>query len=760
MSLQPDGPPACFIPKEHGYRMVGQPEETNKGYQVILRRVNYPSWFGAEVNDVLVEVEFQADERLRIKLSDVNAERWEVPLPIESPDEMAENPLYDVQFEDEPVFSIKVIRKSTGAVIFDTSVGGLTFSDQFLQFSTYLNSANVYGFGEHEHHSFRHDMNFKTWPMWTRDIGGVNLYGHQPVYMNVEESHDAHMVLILNSNAADVTLMPAPGLTYRTIGGVLDVYFFLGPQPEAAVQQYLSSTGLPVMVPYWGLGFQLCRYGYKSIDEMKEAVDRMRQYDIPHDIQYGDIDYMLQYRDFTIDPVNFAGLPEYVDNLKQEGTRYIIILDPAIWNAGEPGEYPPYERGTDMDVWIKKMTATTKKELQAIYLHQSRYIDDDVWPGPVVFPDYTNPDTEIWWGDESVLFKEQLDYSGLWIDMNEPASFDIPEPCANNNLNNPMFTPRIEGDILTMTICMDSQQYMGQHYDVHSLYGWSMAKQTLPVARRVENNQKRGIVYSRSTFPGAGAWGQHWLGDNDSNWDHLRWSIIGMLEFSMFGFPYVGADICGFFGNSTAQLCQRWQQLGAFYTFSRNHNADGNAPQDPGYFGEEVARVTRESLLIRYTLLPYLYTLMYNAHITGSTVIRPMMFEFLQDETVLGIHDQFMWGPALLISPVLDEDTTSIQAYFPVESRWFSYYNVGVACIAYMTACGEELEGSEELIQLDAPLDFIPLHIRGGYVLPTQRPANTTVTSRQHPLGLIVALDADSQATGSLFWDDGEELGK
>ncbi|ELU14503.1 hypothetical protein CAPTEDRAFT_200669 [Capitella teleta] len=109
--------PSCFVPAEHGYRMVGQPEETGKGYRVIIRRINYPSWFGSDANVVQVDIEFQADERLRIKLSDPNAGRWEVPLPIDSHDEAARNPLYAIQFKNDPVFSVSVIRKSTGAVM-------------------------------------------------------------------------------------------------------------------------------------------------------------------------------------------------------------------------------------------------------------------------------------------------------------------------------------------------------------------------------------------------------------------------------------------------------------------------------------------------------------------------------------------------------------------------------------------------------------------------------------------------------------------
>ncbi|ELU16680.1 hypothetical protein CAPTEDRAFT_122965, partial [Capitella teleta] len=377
---------------------------TSKGYQVQLERINYPSVIGEDMERVNVDVEIQTDERLRVRITDAVNERFAVPLDIESPPTQADNPLYDIDFTSSPSFGFKVTRKSSGAVIFDTTIGGLHMADQYLQFSTRLNSDNLYGFGEHEHHTLKHDMNWVTWPLWTRDHAvntSANLYGQQPVYMNVEQDGSTHMVLILNANAADVTLMPAPALTYRTIGGELDLYFFLGPSPAEAVKQYLEAVGNPVMIPYWALGFQLCRWGYEDLADLQAAVERMRQYDIPHDIQYGDIDYMENRKDFTIDPEGWADLPEYVDQLKEEGTRFVIILDPAIANYDTPGVYPPLDNGNAMDIWVKDSNGQP--------------IQGEVWPGEVFFPDYTNPDCEDWWRVECVDFKEVLDYDGLWI---------------------------------------------------------------------------------------------------------------------------------------------------------------------------------------------------------------------------------------------------------------------------------------------------------------------------------------------------------
>ena len=105
------------------------------------------------------------------------------------------------------------------------------------------------------------------------------------------------------------------------------------------------------------------------------------------------------------------------------------------------------------------------------------------------------------------------------------------------------------------------------------MFGWSQSAPTLAGVR--EATGARGLVLSRSTFVGSGQWVAHWLGDNFSNWANLKYSIIGMLQFNQFGIPMVGADICGFIGDTTEELCTRWHQLGAFYPFSRNHNTFG-----------------------------------------------------------------------------------------------------------------------------------------------------------------------------------------
>ena len=142
---------------------------------------------------------------------------------------------------------------------------------------------------------------------------------------------------------------------------------------------------------------------------------------------------------------------------------------------------------------------------------------------------------------------------------------------------------------------MDAVQHQSTHYNIHSMYGRDEAIQTKSALDAVLG--KRGFVLSRSTFVGSGSNTTHWLGDNWSQWDNLKFSIVGSLEMNQFGIPMVGADICGFSGPVTEELCARWQLLGSFYPFSRNHNMQGWHDQDPGMW-PIVASNTRKALMV------------------------------------------------------------------------------------------------------------------------------------------------------------------
>ncbi|XP_073706325.1 sucrase-isomaltase, intestinal-like [Garra rufa] len=733
--------PWCFFSKNHGYSVVSESKPDDTHIEAKLTRMDAPSLFGADIKELTFYAEMQTENRLRFKITDSKQARFEVPHEhVQSLSDTPKGPLkYRLELTQKP-FGLKVWRTSPEKLLFDTTLGPLVFADQYLQLSAKLPSHNIYGLGEHVHQTFLHDTNWRTWPIFTRDAfpnGGThNLYGHYPYFTCLEDaSGQSFGVFLMNSNAMEVTVQPAPAVTFRTIGGVLDFYILVGETPEAVVDEFTKLIGRPFIPPYWSLGFQLSRWNYGSLAEVKKVVDRNRQAGFPYDVQYTDIDYMEDKKIFTYDMEKFAELPQFADYMHDAGQKYIIILDPAV-STGQRinGPYEALDRGHAAKAWV------TEPDGETPLLGQ-------VWPGETVFPDYTNQACIDWWVDEISRFYKEVKHDALWIDMNEVASFvkGSIKGCADNKLNYPPFTPQILDDLMySKTLCMDAKHKWGNHYDVHSLYGYSMVLATDKAAKAVFGNS-RSMVFSRSSFPGVGKYAGHWLGDNGANWNDIKWAIPGMLEFNLFGVPYIGADICGFFDDSEEELCTRWMQVGAFYPFSRNHNAEGYADQDPASYGPNslVVNTTRHYMNIRYTLLPYLYTLFYKAHVNGETVVRPLMHEFYSDSKTWALHKQFMWGAHLLITPALDPGVEFVDAYIP-DAKWYNFET------------GVKILDRKVETKVYVPLDKIGLHLRGGAVIPVQRPDVTTTASRRHPMGLIVALDDNKAASGELFWDDGD----
>uniref|UniRef100_A0A2C9KG08 P-type domain-containing protein n=1 Tax=Biomphalaria glabrata TaxID=6526 RepID=A0A2C9KG08_BIOGL len=745
---------------------------TDFGLVADLKQVGPMAPFGGDIKDWVFKFENQGDNVAHFSFDSKDGKRYKVPKAMNLPMKST-TPKYDIVITDTKYFRFQIIRSSTKTVIFDIGVGpgGLVLSDQFLQITTKLPSTNVYGLGEHVHDHFKHEMN-KTWTSFARDQppswdAMANLYGVHPFYTCVEDNDgNTHGILLLNSNAQEYAFSDLPSLTFRTIGGILDFYLFMGSSPEEVIQQYTGVIGRPVMPPYWALGFQLCRYDYHNISNLKEAVDSTARYDIPHDVQYVDIDHMDTQKIFTVDEKRFPGLNDYFKSLNDGGMRIIYILDPCM--ISNETDYYPYEemkRNNCNIKWAPNVTVPDDaKDTDGALLGY-------VWPqGKTVFPDYLKNSTKTVWKKLIVDYRKNLTFDGLWIDMNEPASFGTNEDrpfnwpaevkpywslkCPNNSIEDPPYRPKAayrwdsdnkKGRLSDKTICMstvqgDNDKY--SHYDVHSLYGWSQSDVTLDAVR--EATGERGMVISRSTFPGSGQWVGHWLGDNVSQWKDMFSSIIGLLEFNLFGIPYIGADICGFFENTTEELCLRWMQLGAFYTFSRNHNTKGPIPQGPGQLGDRVGNASRDIMRIRYQLLPYLYTLFYEAHTEGSTVIRPLHHEYPTDQIALNIEKQFLWGSSLLISPILEQGQTVLEYYLP-KGKWYNYYSHE----------GETLkEGSLKVTSVNITSKPL-LHLRGGHIVVQQKYANNTHFSRKNPLQILAALSETGEAIGSLYWDDG-----
>jgi alpha-D-xyloside xylohydrolase len=369
-------------------------------------------------------------------------------------------------------------------------------------------------------------------------------------------------------------------------------------------------------------------------------------------------------------------------------------------------------------------------------------------------------------------FQNIVDYDGVWIDMNEVSNFcnpqgdgqvctedptcSQPDGCcvicttvnSTNKYDYPPFIPNIYYNSLgEKTLAQSSYHASGDvEFNAHSLYGMMESIATRKALLALKPNN-RPFILSRSTFPGSGVHTAHWTGDNAATWDDLSASIITMNNMALFGIPMIGADICGFIGATTEELCTRWIEVGAFSPFSRDHN-EYDAPPQELYRWESTTQASIIVLGLRYQLLPHLYTLMYEAHTLGRTVHNALWMHFPHDLTTHTETDgQYMWSGSILFTPVLTEGAVSVTGYFPAE-------------VWYPLLDGDMIDASDggRFVDLETPLLSTNVHLRGGHVIPMQQSAMTTAEVHASPFRLVVASPKlGNTVAGRLYLDDGTQ---
>ena len=565
--------------------------------------------------------------------------------------------------------------------------------------------------------------------MWNSDTPGY-VQGTDPIYQSIPfylgcEDGRAYGLFYDNSHLTtfDLGRSGQEAAVFGADDGEVDYYFFHGPSLKKILGRYTELTGRMPMPPLWAFGNQQSRYSYYPAAMVEQIAGLYRKHDLPLDVLYLDIHYMSGYRVFTWDPVRFPDPSALTAHLGALGVKVVTIVDPGVKlqppaagardRADAPelspqdDSYYVYNQGIAHDYFLRRRDG-------------SLYVGE-VWPGKALFVDYTRADARRWWGD---LQRALTDHgvAGVWTDMNEPSDF-IDKSGAT------------QSDVVFDDL--GAKSLYGRH---RNLFALNMARATYEGLERLQPD-RRPFVITRAGYAGIQRFATVWTGDNNASWESLALNIPMFASLGLSGEAFVGADLPGFIGRASPELLVRSYQLGFLAPLLRNHAAIDNYDHEPWRFGPVYTDIVRKYLQLRYRLLPFLYTTLEESHRTGVPLFRPLVLNFQDDPNTATLDDQFMVGDALLAAPVLHAGERARDVYLPA-GRWYDFWSAA------------PLEGGR-LLRADAPLDHVPLYVRGGSILPSTVAMNHVGEKPWNPLRFDVYPDAAGAAAGSLYEDDG-----
>ena len=549
--------------------------------------------------------------------------------------------------------------------------------------------------------------------LWNVDPSGYGR-GKDPLYMSVPftmalAGGQAVGIYVDNTYRAwaDFGTESAGRFDYRTAGGEMRLYVMAG-TPARVLEQYTALTGRLSLPPLWAFGLHQSRWSYFPQPRVLQIADEYRSRSLPCDVIHIDIHYMDDYRSFTWDRARFPELDRMTARLHEQGFKALTMIDPGI--KVDPG-YHVYDQGVANGYFVK-------------YPDGVRFTGP-VWPGNCHFPDFSSPAVREWWGG---LYRELLDQGvdAFWNDMNEPAI-----------ITGSPATGEVPG------ILMHDREGQGStHAELHNVYGLLMVRASVEGLQRLRPD-RRPLILSRSGWAGLQRYALHWTGDNRSTWDDLALSIPMVINLGISGIPVTGPDAGGFTGGPSPELFARWMQVGAFTPFFRIHSMVGSADQEPWAFGAEVEAISRRYLELRYRLLPAIYTAAWQAAQTGLPIMRALAFDYPADERTHSLDDQFLFGDAFLVAPVLAPGQHERDVYLPA-GEWYDFWT------------GQRHQGGQT-VTVEAPLDVLPLFVRGGAAVPLWPVHQYAGELPVEELELRV-YRAAGEHTSLLYEDDGETV--
>ena len=508
---------------------------------------------------------------------------------------------------------------------------------------------------------------------------------------------------------------------------------------------------------FWGFGVHQSSAGYGSQKDLETVYNGYKDKKIPLDGLWSDVNYMQGCKQFTVDTENYPKMKEFVTLLHSHDVHFIPILLPSL--KVEEG-YSVYEEA------VKKYYLITNPE--------SDVPTEGIGCGGYSVYPFTNSGTREFWYKHLEELNAEVPLDGVWMSMNEPSTVTDGEVVTHTEyiLREPhgvydslIYIPGHRSLQLGTLLLSGRHSTTGEpgapkaktpeekgrlcEFNMHNMYGHMMAR---PTSQYFSDIGRRPFVLSRSTFPGTGRMASHWLGENKAYWEMMRLSLPGIYNSQMFGMPMVGADVCGYKGDTTVELCRRWYQLGAFYPLMRNHNDQVSVPQEP-YTDHKLTQTALTAIHLRYFLTRYFYSLYMDTALLGGVYFTPLLFHFPHDmQTYTTSGDSFMVGK-VKVSPVLTENPTEFTSYFP-NAHWFELSS-GQQILSFNP---NSSAGHNMPLPYSLESEVINTHILGGSIVGVQ-PNGLNITNIQMllqiPISIRVAPDHNDQGEGFLTYDNG-----
>lgn len=531
------------------------------------------------------------------------------------------------------------------------------------------------------------------------EIGAPNLNFSIPVLLSSKKYllfYDNH-----EKGFADLGKTDTGRLSFGSVGGLVKYIFIAGSNFKDIYESYGKLTGTQPLPPRWALGNLQSRMAYRTQKEADSIVRLMQKEDFPIDALildfywFGDsikgyLGRLDWYKPHWPDP------EKMISGFKKKGVKTILITEPYIIDT------------------LKNFYIANRLKLFATDSLGKTFINTHFYFGPAGLLDIFKPATDTWfWSKYNKQIK--IGVAGWWGDLGEPETISVHQYFVSGKAN-----------------------------QVRNLYAFYWEKMLFDEYRknypetRVFDLNRAGYAGSQrfSVFP--------WTGDISRSWGGLQAQLPLLLNMSVSGMPFVHSDAGGFaMGVKDNELYTRWLQFACFSPILRPHGS--GIPSEPVFFNDTTKRIVREYMKIRYRLLPYIYTTVWESHNKGIPIVRPLFFEFPNDSVSYSIVDEYMFGPDFLVAPVLNPGVKIRTVYLP-KGLWYDFWT------------GKKYHGGN-MIDFPVKEEIMPVFVRAGAFIPMVKAVNSTVDYSSNEMTVVYFPLPGKSSQSYMYEDDGKTFG-